>query len=373
LQDLVGELLGYPSTTAFDNPGFAHFRLPTPLDNLSQSPVLSLQSSSSSYVETNERFVFENHLSGLQNPVGADPVCTSTSFAGYDACTSPLDSSWSRSTPTTPSEDTLVGYFATTTGTCYGAGNVSPLPVDGTNWVGPFVHFDGIHPGPATSGPPSCAELLHSRIANHLQCQAVIDEAFPLKCELRPEGHGWDDKPIEPIEVEVTADKGAGGRKMNDMALATAPRGKRLKSRKSSARKDLLEEASSPGPALRTAARKHKGANSISKPGESVQAHRARASHNQVEKEYRNRLHGYFERLLKVLPDEGEQGDEGASGQSQSGSASSENGQHKRLSKAEVLQKARLHIKLLEDDAARRRREISGLQAALGQAADGDQ
>jgi len=145
-------------------------------------------------------------------------------------------------------------------------------------------------------------------------------------------------------------------------------RGRKAKGRRALGRKmSLEEEATVTGPALRTAARKQRRTEPVSKLGESTQAHRARASHNQVEKEYRNRLHGYFERLLKVLPDEVEQVEEASWGPSPSGSSSggSTQAQNTRLSKAEVLQKARLHIASLETEAEARRGEIARLRRTL--------
>ena len=120
------------------------------------------------------------------------------------------------------------------------------------------------------------------------------------------------------------------------------------------------------GPAMRTATRKRSAAESASKPGESPQEHQARATHNQVEREYRNRLNGYFERLLKTLPDDSEGSDGTNDGQPRP-----ENGQRRRLSKAEVLQKARGHIQDLEAETTRRRMEISEMRMMLQRANGG--
>ncbi|PVH82611.1 hypothetical protein DL98DRAFT_130244 [Cadophora sp. DSE1049] len=62
----------------------------------------------------------------------------------------------------------------------------------------------------------------------------------------------------------------------------------------------------------------------------------ARLNHNQVEKQYRNRLNGQFETLLLALPREDGEGGEG-----------------KKRSKAEVLMLARKHIRDLERDRRR--------------------
>ncbi|KAK0663893.1 hypothetical protein QBC41DRAFT_23443 [Cercophora samala] len=57
------------------------------------------------------------------------------------------------------------------------------------------------------------------------------------------------------------------------------------------------------GPGLRTAPRRVKRITdeALPKPGESLEDQRARENHNQVEKEYRNRLHKGFEELLEAL------------------------------------------------------------------------
>jgi hypothetical protein len=191
-----------------------------------------------------------------------------------------------------------------------------------------------------------------------------MHEPFPPKGDPRPEAESWDGGRVRSTGVD-TSTKEIADAKGTTSTQSTAPsRAKKPRGRKKSAGKGVSEDGASPKPALRTAARKHKQSEPTSKPGESTQAHRARASHNQVEKQYRNRLHGYFERLLKVLPDEGEQNDEAQAGQSPSGSASGGKSQHKRFSKAEVLQRARQHIILLEQDAERRRREIRALKRA---------
>ncbi|OAA53821.1 Helix-loop-helix DNA-binding protein [Niveomyces insectorum RCEF 264] len=85
-----------------------------------------------------------------------------------------------------------------------------------------------------------------------------------------------------------------------------------------------------------------------------------RRSHNLVEKQYRNRLNAQFEGLMRALPQ-----DVKAPG---SGPGTSDEGfggdaMEKRLSKAEVLEMARLHIQALEqerDDLIRERDQLQG-------------
>lgn len=122
--------------------------------------------------------------------------------------------------------------------------------------------------------------------------------------------------------------------------------------------------------ALRTAPRKKKRTKMAAKKGESVREQRARASHNMVEKEYRDRLRKYFEELLVVLPQGGEriEEDEQATGSTldvNQASSSSAEGQQKKLSKADVLAKACQHIEQLECGARKQRLELDMLKEAL--------
>jgi hypothetical protein len=317
---------------------------------------MCFDSSPSGYAEPAESFVFPSQPSALQSPISIDPASALGNFSGYDACTSPLESSWSRSTATTPSDDALAGYLAIPAGACYGAASLSPVAVGGTEWAGTFVHFGATHSGPPSVGHANSMQFAHPHAVSG--CQVVMHETLQPESESQTEEESWDECAVRSTATETNAKKDAGAKETSNTQLAAPPRGKKSKGRKSSAKKELA------GPALRTAARKHKRTEPTSKPGESAQAHRARASHNQVEKEYRNRLHGYFERLLNVLPDEDELNDEARVRQSPSGSASCGSSQNKRLSKAEVLQKARQHIVFLEEDVAKRRREIRALKRA---------
>lgn len=74
-----------------------------------------------------------------------------------------------------------------------------------------------------------------------------------------------------------------------------------------------------------------------------------RLNHNQVEKQYRNRLNGQFEGLLLVLPRE-----------------ETEINEEKKISKAEVLVLARKHIRELEQERLR----LLGENERLGGAMD---
>lgn len=75
----------------------------------------------------------------------------------------------------------------------------------------------------------------------------------------------------------------------------------------------------------------------------------ARLSHNQVEKQYRNRLNDQFETLLSTLPREDGKGSE-----------------EKKVSKAEVLMLARKYIRELERDSKRLKKENERLGGIIG-------
>lgn len=134
---------------------------------------------------------------------------------------------------------------------------------------------------------------------------------------------------------------------------------------------DRAAPVSASGRALRTAARKVVRPKSAQKPGESAEERRARVNHNQVEKQYRNRLHEYFDNLLKVLPDNPSlepKAEPGNDGESQSSSSAA--GQKSRnWSKAEVLERACRHIldlqttnaKLIEELETKRRESSASL------------
>ncbi|RYP47339.1 hypothetical protein DL768_006590 [Monosporascus sp. mg162] len=98
---------------------------------------------------------------------------------------------------------------------------------------------------------------------------------------------------------------------------------------------------------LRSASRASKNANH--NPPTTAEERRSRECHNQVEKQYRNRLNAQFESLLDALPENmrrGEDGDDG--GYPFEGLHSPE----RKVSRAEVLDMARRRIKLLEKECA---------------------
>jgi hypothetical protein len=90
------------------------------------------------------------------------------------------------------------------------------------------------------------------------------------------------------------------------------------------------------------------------KAAETTDELRARASHNAVEKQYRNRLNTQFERLLSVLPDP------------QADDDNDDDGDDRPLSKAEVLDRARRRIKSLESECELLKQQRSELLVDVG-------
>ncbi|KAI0014046.1 hypothetical protein F4779DRAFT_203551 [Xylariaceae sp. FL0662B] len=94
---------------------------------------------------------------------------------------------------------------------------------------------------------------------------------------------------------------------------------------------------------LRSASRTSK--NTHHNPPATVEERKSRETHNQVEKQYRNRLNSHFESLLDVLPETMQTGEGDENGESLDLT-------DRRVSKAEVLDMARRHIQALERECA---------------------
>lgn len=108
---------------------------------------------------------------------------------------------------------------------------------------------------------------------------------------------------------------------------------------------------------LRTAARTAKQRGEPIVTGEA----KARAAHNAVEQQYRKRLNGHFERLLAVLPATISE-EEARAKKGENGSEADE----RRVSKAEVLDRARRWITELERQKSALERERIELRARMG-------
>ncbi|KAI1189629.1 hypothetical protein F5B17DRAFT_438762 [Nemania serpens] len=93
---------------------------------------------------------------------------------------------------------------------------------------------------------------------------------------------------------------------------------------------------------LRSASRTSK--NTHHNPPATAEERKSRETHNNVEKQYRNRLNAHFESLLSALPERMQSGEGDEGGDLDAGD--------RRVSKAEVLEMARRHIKALERECA---------------------
>ncbi|KAJ4022242.1 hypothetical protein NW752_000555 [Fusarium irregulare] len=115
---------------------------------------------------------------------------------------------------------------------------------------------------------------------------------------------------------------------------------------KSASMTSAASTASSRQSKLRSASRTSK--NSRDKPNDTPEDRRTRASHNLVEKQYRNRLNAQFESLLNALPDQIRHGDNGGGNGNEGNESDQGNDPDRRVSKGEVLEMARKHIQALE-------------------------
>ncbi|CAF3580308.1 unnamed protein product [Fusarium graminearum] len=115
---------------------------------------------------------------------------------------------------------------------------------------------------------------------------------------------------------------------------------------KSASMTSAISTASSRKSKLRSASRTSK--NILDKPNDTAEDRRTRASHNLVEKQYRNRLNAQFESLLHVLPEQIRHGDNGGGNGNVDNESEQANDLDRRVSKGEVLEMARRHIEALE-------------------------
>lgn len=283
-----------------------------------------------------------------------------------------LQSRWAPVTPITPVGGDRLGYFDI-------PGSVGPPYYPDSGTTSPTVATAGTAAGPFWSGYPVSMDHTYQGIpAGHL-APHIGPQAPPAVNGFTHQGGGYDGS--LPEEAGSGAEGGTAAyakdnRTPNDHAepeqehkewkysSTSRASGARKKSSRKKSPSNHNSRGQTPllGPLLRTATRKYVRNEPPHKPGESPEELRARASHNQVEKEYRTRLQWQFEQLLEVLPGEGMGVDD--EGEVPAGAA-----RQRRLSKAEVLDKATRHIRFLEDDKARLRREKRELEAALEKAA----
>ncbi|TEA19340.1 Allergen Fus c 3 [Colletotrichum sidae] len=171
-------------------------------------------------------------------------------------------------------------------------------------------------------------------------------------------------------EADADADAGDGdGDESHSPARRTSISGRSAKS--VSVASTVSSSKTAPAPRLRSASRTSK--NASQKPSDTAEERRNRASHNLVEKQYRNRLNAQFEGLLNALPEQ-VRGPAGVAAGAGAGTGDGDGGggggddsdpqhadQERRVSKAEVLDMARRHIKSLERERHELQRERSDL------------
>ncbi|KAI8648546.1 BHLH domain-containing protein [Fusarium keratoplasticum] len=163
------------------------------------------------------------------------------------------------------------------------------------------------------------------------------------------------------ISLAGSASTGGGAPSVSD---AASPSSRLQDSRasigsKSTSMASTVSTASSRQAKLRSASRTSK--NSQSRPNDTPKERRTRASHNLVEKHYRNRLNAQFESLLSALPEQLPAGDNGNGDTDESEG----NDADRRVSKGEVLEMARKHIQLLEQERAQLEHENLELHGNL--------
>ncbi|KAF4338240.1 Allergen Fus c 3 [Fusarium beomiforme] len=132
---------------------------------------------------------------------------------------------------------------------------------------------------------------------------------------------------------------------------------------KSASMASTVSTTSSRQSKLRSASRTSK--NTRDKPNDTPEDRRTRASHNLVEKQYRNRLNAQFESLLNALPEQARHGDGGSGNGNEDNESDHANDVDRRVSKGEVLEMARKHIQALERERSQLELENLELQGNL--------
>ncbi|KAK1757895.1 hypothetical protein QBC47DRAFT_377218 [Echria macrotheca] len=361
--------LSYQVAASTFGPGpIAPFRLPTPsADDHTTSAVLYFGNQPQNFLPSPDDFPYNEtcQATNLRCDGFSESMGTSLGVLAYDG--SSLES-WSPITPATPAGvDSLTGCFSTVHDAICFAESISPSPptgrtLSGSSWASSYAPTDYIQAGFQARSAADFTSLTPLHQVIYQPSPTHVPQALPQT----------EEKATATIEEALTVDNNErpahsrdkeGGRKkrrsMSFPDLGDVPDARDL-----STRRDSPKPTGGANHTLRTAARKNKPRKPTSKPGESAQEHRTRTCHNQVEKEYRNRLHGSFAKLLEVLPDEGRTGSgEGSETAGQQPTASGR--KTKRVSKAEVLEKACLRLEMLMDGNSKRKREIAELEERL--------
>ncbi|KAK3694385.1 hypothetical protein B0T22DRAFT_437468 [Podospora appendiculata] len=306
--------------------------------------------------------------------------------------TSSLDLSITPNTPVTPAGGESSNSYYGSPGLGYtGSASVSPLNfnIGGNDWPNTVWDQGAYLPGPqenrlAIQTGETCTYYMASAMSDQpahplpTPLAKGIKRFVPVEAQDQNQDQDQDqDRGLGIGQTHAASDSSPRsdrtasscssrrGTALSDSTKPPPPTKKRRASRKPTSDQSPPASSQPLGSALRTATRtiRARAEQVHTKPGESSQEQRARTTHNQVEKEYRNRLHKYFERLLDVLPDGNVAPESGPS--MSSPNVGGRHGHQRRLSKAEVLDKACQRILFLESDAAKLRREREELAMAL--------
>ncbi|KAK0730958.1 hypothetical protein B0H67DRAFT_563422 [Lasiosphaeris hirsuta] len=375
LQQAYGEFLpvGYPFS--YDARTLVGYQIST-LDGSAPSDVVLSSGSSRHHVTATEDGSYAAQR--YRNELLSESPCLVLPVAELQ---NPWDLA-APATPLTPVEGDGLNYFPVqgNVGSMYYHGSVTTSPTTATTgtgaapvWPSHLISMDPTYPEIPCRSAPYIEPELSPAMNGFTYQDGGYDESLPeagsggedgtpyAEDNRTPKDHGYSD---DRADQDQEQEQEQGPKKTKKSVKTSRASGARKKpSRKKSGASHNSPGQTPPllpppGPSLRTATRKHKRTEPPHKPGESPGELRARASHNQVEKEYRTRLHRQFEQLLNVLPGEG-------MGVDDEGEIPAGTTRQRRLSKAEVLDKATRHIRFLEGDKARLRRENRELEAAL--------
>ncbi|KAK0748352.1 hypothetical protein B0T21DRAFT_406877 [Apiosordaria backusii] len=174
------------------------------------------------------------------------------------------------------------------------------------------VEFDAPHPRQGISEPYCTGSLLldtASPLGHELNTTTLLPPTIQIEIQTTSSRRRRPSRKATASNVRRTT-RPAGKGQQPSASIKTKPASKARDNKKDSPTsssslqpQQQQQQTKANGPSLRTATRRCKRTadETLPKPGESVEDQRARENHNQVEKEYRERLHKGFEQLLEAL------------------------------------------------------------------------
>ncbi|KAK3382764.1 hypothetical protein B0T24DRAFT_22528 [Lasiosphaeria ovina] len=353
----------YLMPQGFDSDALAESRVPTWINGETSSPALYHDRSSHQYFPPAGSSQYGNmgQYSYSSSTASGDPATASFGHSVHDG--SSVGSTWAPVTPTTPLEgDGLTSYFHGHPGSVSYAGSAPASPagvetVPHLSWGNaPYVHnaYSGLpedHAAPLGDFSQSPSVGYSFAGSNSTRTLSNNDGS-----EGSEDGSARTKKSRESRTKASRESQRAKSNKTSEGGKSP-PSSRRRKAKQWGGEATAAVLGPPPGPELRTAARRTRRTQGPTKPGESPQQRLARTNHNQVEKQYRGRLHQGFELLLKALPETEGEGGAGA-GEDGASSPTSNPNRKKRLSKYEVVRSAGCHILSLEDEVKGLRRKI---------------